>query len=744
MPEKLNEIADHTLKPEDVMNAEKLYLKLNEKKCSGLAISGGGIRSASFGLGVMQALVNNNQLSKIDFMSTVSGGGYLGSALTWALKQGEGKAGTTTENFPLGKRGKHTEKETVLDDNQKEVSGGNQKEEDDNKLLDFIRQHGSYLAPTSKLDMVSFVAVIIRSMVMSLVAYFSLLTVALAASLWLLYKLTNAVWGSIPLSVRQNEIFTWITERGTHGSPDQLSKGAMIFIGLVILIIILLKGFWYSLKTYLRNKKATELRYKKFNQGQESIGLLLKLSLTCFVFGSLPYFISLMGDVSTYLIPSGTTLFGTVVGMWQYKKAHSKEKNKGIKSDILIYAGAIALFYGILLFAYLVTTKLILSADLKMYNPVLFFALIAVSIIFGWFVNLNLIGPHHIWRNRLMEAFMPNKNAVETNCWEDSTEADSALMEDMCDENNPRPYHIINTNVILSNSPQIDYRGRGGDNFIISRLYCGSDATGCKPTTEFQKNKNTRGITLATAMATSAAALNPNAGVSGEGMTRNVVVSILLSMLNLRLGYWTSNPGKKNTLFPPNFFFPGLTQEILRNGLSERDRYIQLSDGGHYENLGLYELIRRELDLIIVSDGGADPDFNFDDLANAVEKVRVDFGTKITFIKGYKIEDILPGTGGNSQYQTKYEIAKHGFAIADITYAGNERPTGKLVYLKLAMIEDMSTDVFSYKGLNPDFPHQSTSDQFFDEKQFEAYRELGYYVAWQMMESKLGKKIFQN
>ena len=84
------------------------------------------------------------------------------------------------------------------------------------------------------------------------------------------------------------------------------------------------------------------------------------------------------------------------------------------------------------------------------------------------------------------------------------------------------------------------------------------------------------------------------------------------------------------------------------------------------------------------------------------------------------------------------------FAIADITYAGNERPTGKLVYLKLAMIEDMSTDVFSYKGLNPDFPHQSTSDQFFDEKQFEAYRELGYYVAWQMMESKLGKKIFQN
>ena len=562
----------------------------------------------------------------------------------------------------------------------------------------------------------------------------------MATSLWLLYKLTNVVWDSIPFSVRQYEIFSRVTEKGANGLPDNLSKGAMIFIGLVILIIILLKGFWYSLKTFLRNKKATELRYKKFNKGQESIGLLLKLSLTCFVFGSLPYFISLMEGVSKYLIPSGTTLFGTVVGLWQYKKAHAKEKNTGIKSDILIYAGAIALFYGILLFAYLVTTKLILAEDLKMDNLVLFFALLAVSVIFGWFVNLNLIGPHHIWRNRLMEAFMPNKNAVETNCWENSTEADSAFMEDMCDENNPRPYHIINTNVILSNSPQIDYRGRGGDNFIISRLYCGSDATGWKSTTLFQKNKNTRGITLATAMATSAAALNPNAGVSGEGMTRNVVVSVLLSMLNLRLGYWTSNPGLKNTKFPPNFFIPGLTQELLRNGLSETDRNIQLSDGGHYENLALYELIRRKLDLIIVSDGGADPNFNFDDLANAVEKVRVDFGTKIKFINGYEIGNILPGTAGDTHYQKKYGIAKHGFAMAEITYA--DKTKGTLVYLKLAMIEDMSTDVFSYKGLNPDFPHQSTSDQFFDEKQFEAYRELGYYIAWQMMDSEEGKKIF--
>lgn len=141
-----------------------------------------------------------------------------------------------------------------------------------------------------------------------------------------------------------------------------------------------------------------------------------------------------------------------------------------------------------------------------------------------------------------------------------------------------------------------------------------------------------------------------------------------------------------------------------------------------------------------VSDGGADPNFNFDDLANAIEKVRVDFGTRISFIDGYKVDDILPGTAGDSHYQKKYDIANRGFAIADINY--NDGSKGTFVYLKLAMIEGLPTDVFSYKGINPSFPHQSTSDQFFDEKQFEAYRELGYYVGWQMMESDKGKEIF--
>ncbi len=718
MPEEIKPNPTQTISPEDVIYAERKRLNLQiQGAVTGLAVSGGGIRSASFGLGVMQALVANNQFSKIDYMSTVSGGGYLGSALTWALKQGGKDAGLTPDNFPLGKRGTHRDKDTVLKNNPVD--------EEDNKLLDFIRQHGSYLAPTSSLDIVSLGAVILRSIVMSLFVYIGLLTVTMTTALWLLYQLNR------------------LALNYSHGfflGVKEFRYGVMLVAGVLFLVVILIRGFLYSLSTFLSNSNANKYRYTRFIKGQVSIGLLLKIGLTCFVFGSLPYVSMWLGKGVAELTASSSTLFGTLVGLWQYKKAQQKEHNTGTVSDIMIYAGAVALFYGVLLFAYLATTKIFLNELYNVAEPLWLFALVTITIIFGYFTNLNLIGPHHMWRNRLMEAFMPNKAAVETNCWMPATEADSALVKDMCDEFNPRPYHIINTNVILSNSPKVDYSGRGGDNFIISPLYCGCDATGWKLTEQFQVNKTRSGISLATAMATSAAALNPNAAVSGEGFTRNVVVSMLLSLLNLRLGFWTSNPSMENTVGSPNFFNPGLTSELFRTGLSETNRNLQLSDGGHYENLALYELVRRKLDLIIVSDGGADLAFNFDDLANAVEKVRVDFGAKISFIKDYQVECILPGTAGSGDFQKKYNIAKHGFAIADIFYADGTK--GTLVYLKLAMIEDMSTDVFSYKGVNPAFPHQSTSDQFFNEKQFEAYRELGYYITWQMMESEKGKEIF--
>jgi hypothetical protein len=246
--------------------------------------------------------------------------------------------------------------------------------------------------------------------------------------------------------------------------------------------------------------------------------------------------------------------------------------------------------------------------------------------------------------------------------------------------------------------------------------------------------KGTRGMTLATAMAISGASLNPNAGNSGRGVTRNRWVSILYTLLNFRLGYWAINPDPEISSLlrkTPNFISPGLTQSILGNGLNEDTPAIELSDGGHFDNLALYELIRRKVKTIIVCDGGADPDFTFDDLGNAIERIRVDFGAKIIFDDPkFDLCWVVPGSSDESN--NHYKPAKRGFAVATIRYSDGAE--GKLIYIKSTLIPHISTDLCSYKAANPDYPHQATVDQFFDEVQFESYRELGYYLGWQMLE----------
>ena len=187
-----------------VIDHEAKYLELNEKaNRTGIAISGGGIRSASFGLGVLQALVANidgpqprpnnsdyqrngddseGKLAKMDYMSTVSGGGFLGSALTWALDQ-DPDSGVSPENFPLGTRKSKGVRGEIPDAKEaQKIRSNDNKEPQNNNLLNFIRQHGDYLFPHS-LGPVSFAAVIVRSILISLVVYFSFLITLMISGL---------------------------------------------------------------------------------------------------------------------------------------------------------------------------------------------------------------------------------------------------------------------------------------------------------------------------------------------------------------------------------------------------------------------------------------------------------------------------------------------------------------------------------------------------------------------------------
>jgi hypothetical protein len=221
------------------------------------------------------------------------------------------------------------------------------------------------------------------------------------------------------------------------------------------------------------------------------------------------------------------------------------------------------------------------------------------------------------------------------------------------------------------------------------------------------------GISLGTAVAISGAAASPNMGYHSSP-----ALTFLMSLFNARLGWWLGNPCKdKWRKQGPDFAIGPLIQETL--GLTDnKNPWIYLSDGGHFENLGLYEMIVRRCRLIVVIDAGCDPEYGFDDLGNAVRKIRADLGVPINILD--KV-NIFP--------RSKKEAGKY-CVLAEIDYTrvhGGENK-GHLLYIKPSFYGDEPIDVYNYAQSNVLFPHEPTSDQFFSESQFESYRALGEYI----------------
>ena len=694
-------MSSYTKNIDDIIGQESAHIgKDTGEKRLGLSFSGGGIRSASFAMGVLQALVSDNQLKKMDYLSTVSGGGYLGSSLTWFLSQvmEDGKHyGTEPQNFPFGRKregGKHNNK---------------------NAILNFIRQHGNYLIPGHGLSALSLVATLLRTILVSLAIYFALATSIMCIALDLI--------------------------------PEK-----KIFEGCIYALTIL-AGLWaataafYSLYSFF---KATRYQFSVFIQ--KWLGRLINAMIILFAFGSLPYIHGHMSATVQLMMPLATNsdtvtniagastasismILGSVLSLFSYFR-QMQSASQGV-SSIQIVIAAILMLFGMLYGAF------VSGLYINQHHHDWIYPLVAGSLLFGLICNVNYFGLNRMYRNRLMETFMPDRASIDSQHWGLALKANNTKIQDMCHEPNQRPYHLINCNIVLTDSPNAKYRGRMGDSFTLSPLYCGSDATGWRQTGDYMHNTFRSGLTLPTAMAISGAAANPNAGEAGKGVTTNQFVSTLMSLLNLRLGFWASNPKSEKSWLPPNYIYPGIKGGVsLSSGLNEDDRAIELTDGGHFENLAIYELFRRRLDLVIVSDAGADGNYTFSDLANAVEKVRVDFGINTVFLDDYPFENIIPDSDLKQSEVDKlhYHFAKRSFAIAKIEYpeldATHNKKTGYLIYIKPTLISGLSPDVLGYKKLNPDFPHQTTLDQFFTEQQFEAYRELGYYLGWQMLDDE--------
>jgi hypothetical protein len=247
------------------------------------------------------------------------------------------------------------------------------------------------------------------------------------------------------------------------------------------------------------------------------------------------------------------------------------------------------------------------------------------------------------------------------------------------------------------------------------------------------------GISLGTAISTSGAAVSPNMGFHSYPP-----LAFLMTVFNVRLGEWLANPrygnqlsrkaaqaraGKAEEIEQPmkaevfvRFGPEGAPRSSLLYLLFELfgtttdvSRFVYLSDGAHFENLAIYELVRRECDFIIASDAGEDAHYVFSDLANAIRKCRTDLGAEIAL-------DLAPITANPESGAANCHAVR-----GDILYRSGK--VGQILYFKSCLTGKEPNDVRDYRRLHPEFPQQTTADQWFDESQFESYRELGFAAA---------------
>ena len=724
----------------------------------GLSLSGGGIRSASFALGVLHALVRAGKLRHFDYLSTVSGGGYTGTALTWMLSTYPG-AGVEPENFPLSSPAEG-----------KVGVAGNPPPLPRPPLLalDWIRRRGKYLTPQRRLDLVSAFGVVLRGMTISLFVALTLMLVAFAV----LRCFSVALNKQLPAigTLQAFPIFE---------NPEFAFWNTWAWLSVAVAITFVLGGLAFALTTRWRPKDVHRA-YLLRRDAQVWLGYVLKGLCFALVLASLPAVRAKLADVTwesafSFMTVGGGAAIGRLV-----LARRPGEGLSAVLQGFLAVVAAVALGYGLLLLDYGASGRL-LSYSAWTTATVAVLALVG-GLVVGLYPNANYTSPHRMYRDRLMEAFMPRADQIARGDGGKTDEApvrtppdpvaldpDRALLCETgrCgrDAENKRipyagPYHLINTNMVVGGSADPSLHDRGGESFLLSPLYCGSRVTGWRRTDRYALEGSTdhsSTMTLASAMAISAAAANPHTGAAGRGVTRSLPIGLVMGLLNIRLGYFEINPDdsrRRRGPARPNHLWPGMA-EAFGSGAREDRHFVELSDGGHFENLGVYELLRREVDLILCCDGGADPGYSFGDLANLIERARVDFGVNIDFVPGFEHEKLAVRDPGD-EHEDRPKVADPGFALGRISYpakatsgsaAPGSRPAkvGLLVYLKSTLIAGLPADLIAYRSAHPAFPHETTADQFFSEEQFEAYRELGYRIgrhllAHSLIQSLLGEE----
>jgi predicted acylesterase/phospholipase RssA len=511
-----------------------------------------------------------------------------------------------------------------------------------------------------------------------------------------------------------------------NASPK--SGSAKAFELVVRLATLIFIAFLFTALGYLERTTAEELVFTaKEHDKLGPIAVFVLPRLLVFLTGFVPiyllwYFLSrkmavLLVAVLVLVVLSGFAFFANAMGVWLIDQAHSPGEYKILIAQSFIASGL--------------------------------FLLIAIA---AMKIDVNRFSMHGVYRNRLVRAFLGGARASRTaDPFTDFDPVDNHRVSELKAQKDSRRvlYPVINVTLNLVGGENLAWQERKASSFIITPLYCGSAILGTEITgraaandprrwkgayvetkdyggKEPDLNDNKTGISLGTAMTISGAAASPSMGYNSSPGT-----AFLMTLFNVRLGAWLANPAaeisKEEVKAGPTSALKPLLTEAL--GLTDaKSDNVYLSDGGHFDNLGIYEMIRRRCRYILVVDADADEKFDFEDLARSVRFAAIDLDAKLEFAS----IKMKPAREAEETSST--------FAIGKITYAESPADPSWLIYLKPTYFyETVPIDVRSYGAANSTFPHETTLDQWFGESQFESYRRLGEYLMCKLYDEHLPK-----
>ena len=382
-----------------------------------------------------------------------------------------------------------------------------------------------------------------------------------------------------------------------------------------------------------------------------------------------------------------------------------------------------------------------------------------IALMLGFRLDINEFSMHSFYRDRLTRCYLGASNLTRSPSpvtgFDEQDTNDMQIAELRLDRCYPGPIPIFCCTMNITTGEDLAWQERKAASFAFTPFYSGYTVGW----TEGRKNLRFNGFVpteflyrggpnVATAVAASGAAVSPN-----WGYHTNPVTAFLMTMFDVRLGVWAPNPrcselaGQRlgipptQSIPPSPSFAPWWLSSELLGGVNDASKYVYLTDGGHFDNMGLYELVRRRCYKIVICDAEEDGKYTYEGIGAAIRKCRIDFGAEIRL----DFSSLTPNADS--------KLSPAHIAQGTIRYP--ETPKGQdgtVIYVKSSLtgfvppqrkdgaapstpvpgsvsLPDVPGDVQNYKLQHEDFPHDSTAEQWFTESQFESYRRLGQRVA---------------